>query len=127
MPRSFDVSVARFYPGDLKILSTETWRPIGGRRVRGEVNIAEAGAPGSSRGAALLVPMGNRSQLSFNGTVEFKVPLVGGKIESYLGGPLAEQIRKFSASPQRGSLSMPVYRVHGLPGRLRRLTVAEAI
>ena len=84
--------VARFYPGDLKILKTETWRPIGGRRVSGEVSIAVAGAPGSGRGAALLVPMGNGSQLSFNGIVEFKVPMVGGKIESYLGGQLAEHI-----------------------------------
>jgi hypothetical protein len=84
--------VARFYPGDLKILSTETWQPIGGRQVRGEVSIAAAGAPGSGRGAALLVPMGDRSQLSFNGTVEFRVPLVGGKIESFLGGQFAEHI-----------------------------------
>lgn len=84
--------VAKFYPGDLKILKTETWRPIGGRRVSGEVSIAVAGAPGSGLGAALLVPMGNGSQLSFNGIVEFNVPLVGGKIESYLGGQLAERI-----------------------------------
>jgi hypothetical protein len=40
--------VARFYPGDLKILKTETWRPIGGRRVSREVSIAVAGAPGSA-------------------------------------------------------------------------------
>ena len=84
--------VAKFYPGDLKILNTETWRPIGGRRVSGEVSVAVAGAPGSGRGAALLAPSGNGSQLSFNATVEFKVPLVGGKIESYLAGQLAERI-----------------------------------
>ena len=84
--------VARFYPGDLKVVSNETWKPIGGRRVRGEVRIAAAGAPGSGFGAALLAPMGNGSQLSFNGTVEFKVPLVGGKIESYIGGQFAEHI-----------------------------------
>ena len=64
----------------------------GGRRVRGEVSIAAAGAPGSGRGAALLVPMGDGSQLRFNGTVEVKVPLVGGRIESYIGDLLAEQI-----------------------------------
>ena len=50
------------------------------------------GCAGSGRGAALLVPMGNGSRLSFNGIVEFKVPMVGGKIESYLGGQLAEHI-----------------------------------
>ena len=84
--------VTRFYPGDLKIVSNQTWKPIGGRRVRGEVTIGVAGAPGSGLGAALLAPMGNGSQLSFNGTVEFKVPLVGGKIESYLGGQFVDQI-----------------------------------
>ena len=84
--------VARFYPGDLKIVSNETWEPIGGRRVRGAVSVAAAGAPGSGHGAALLAPMGKGSQLSFNGTVEFRVPLVGGKIESYIGGQFAKHI-----------------------------------
>ena len=84
--------VVRFYPGDLRILSTETWQPIGDRQVRGEVSIAAAGAPGWGRGEALLLQMGDRSQLSFNGTVEFKVPLVGGKIESFIGDQLAENI-----------------------------------
>jgi Protein of unknown function (DUF2505) len=84
--------VSRFYPGDLKIHSTETWTPIGRCQVRGEVRIAVAGAPGSGRGEGLLAPGATGSQLSFHGTVVFRVPLVGGKIESYLGSQLAEQI-----------------------------------
>jgi Protein of unknown function (DUF2505) len=84
--------VARFYPGDLKILSTETWTPIGSRRVSGEISISVAGAPGSGRGEALLAPQGIGSQLNLNGTVEFNVPLVGGRIETYLGNQLAKQI-----------------------------------
>jgi hypothetical protein len=32
------------------------------------------------------------SQLRFSATVEVKIPLVGGKIESYVGGQLAEEI-----------------------------------
>lgn len=84
--------VAKFYPGDLKILSTETWTPIGGRRVRGEISISVAGAPGSGSGAAMLAPQGIGSQLTLSGTVEFKVPLVGGTIESYLGNQFAKQI-----------------------------------
>jgi hypothetical protein len=86
--------LAKFYPGDLMVRSTETWQPIGDRQVRGEINISATGAPGSGRGAALLVPMGDCSQMSFNGTVEFKVPLVGGTIESYLGGQFAELIQE---------------------------------
>jgi len=84
--------VAAFYPGDLKILSTETWTPVDGGRVRGEIAISVAGAPGSGHGEGLLRPAGAGSQLTFNGTVVFKVPLVGGKIEGYLGGQLADQI-----------------------------------
>ncbi len=84
--------LAKFYPGDLKLLSTETWQPVGARQVRGEVSIAAAGAPGAGRGEALLMPMGDGSQLSFSGDVEFKVPLVGGKIESFISNLLDQHI-----------------------------------
>ena len=40
----------------------------------------------------LLAPTQDGSRLRFTATVEVKVPLVGGKIESYIGGQLAEQI-----------------------------------
>jgi hypothetical protein len=84
--------VAKLYRGDLNILRNETWRPIGGRRVSGEIKVAAAGAPGSGRGTALLAPLGKGSRLKFTATVQFKVPLVGGKIESYIAGQLAEGI-----------------------------------
>jgi Protein of unknown function (DUF2505) len=93
--------LTRFYPGDLKVLTTETWQPVGDRQVRGEVTIAAVGAPGSGRGAALLMPVGDGSQMTFNGIVDFKVPLVGGKIESYLGGQFAElisEIQRFTTA-----------------------------
>jgi hypothetical protein len=84
--------VAKFYRGDLNVLRNETWRPVGGRRVSGEISVAVVGAPGSGRGAALLASLGNGSRLKFTAIVEFNVPLVGGKIESYLAGQLAEGI-----------------------------------
>jgi hypothetical protein len=84
--------VAKVYRGDLNILRNETWRPIGGHRVSGEISVAAAGAPGSGHGAALLAPSGTGSRLIFTATVEFKVPLVGGKIESYIAGQLADGI-----------------------------------
>ncbi len=92
--------VAKLYPGDLNVLRNETWRPIGGRRVSGEISIAAAGAPGSGHGEALLAPLGKGSRLKFTATVEFKVPLVGGKIESYIAGQLVEgigEIQRFTA------------------------------
>ena len=52
------------------------------------------GAPGSGHGAAMLAPAGDGSQLTLSATVEFKVPLVGGKIESYVARQFAEGIRE---------------------------------
>ena len=83
--------VAKLYPSDLKVVHNETWSPIGGGQVRGEISIAARGAPGSGRGTALLAPAQNGSRLKCTATVEFKVPLIGGKIESMIGRQLVEQ------------------------------------
>jgi len=74
--------VTRLHRGDLEMVCSETWTRIGGGQVRGEVSVAVPGAPVSALGAALLTPVQNGSQLKHTTTVEIKVPLVGGKIES---------------------------------------------
>jgi Protein of unknown function (DUF2505) len=84
--------VTQLHRGDLEMVRNEQWRRIGGGCVRGEVSVAIPGAPLSVFGDALLAPVRTGSQLKYNTTVEVKVPLVGGKIESYIGGQLAEQI-----------------------------------
>ena len=84
--------IAKVFPGDLLILRKETWRPVGGRRVSGEIIVSAPGALGSGRADAVLAPTQDGSRLGFAATVEVRVPLVGGKIESYIGGQLAEQI-----------------------------------
>lgn len=84
--------VAAVYPGDLLILSTETWRPAADGVVRGELRVDVEGAPGSGHGAGQLTPTAHGSQLSFTGTVEFRVPLVGGRIEKYLANQFADQV-----------------------------------
>jgi hypothetical protein len=83
--------VAKFYPRNWQVVQKETWSPIGDGLVRGEVSIATHGAPGSGFGTALLAPAQNGSRLKCTATVEFKVPLVGGKIESLIGRQLAKQ------------------------------------
>jgi hypothetical protein len=75
------------------------WRPIGDRRVSGEISVAAVGAPGSGRGTALLAPLGTGSQLKLSATVEFKVPLIGGKIENFVAHLFAEglaEIQRFT-------------------------------
>ncbi|MGH3561360.1 MAG: DUF2505 domain-containing protein [Mycobacterium sp.] len=88
-----------FYRGDLNIVSTETWTSIGDGRVGGEISVAVTGAPGSGHGQAVLAPLGDGSRLTLAGTVEFKVPLVGGKVESFIARQLAHglpEIQRFT-------------------------------
>jgi hypothetical protein len=89
--------VAKLCRGSLNILRNETWRPIGGRRVSGEISVDAAGTPGSGRGAALLAPLRNGSRLKFAATVEFNVPLIGGKVERYIAGQFADGISEIQS------------------------------
>lgn len=84
--------VAAFYPGDLSIRSSETWQPMGDGHVRGELRVDVVGAPGGGHGSGLLSPTDDGSQLRFSGTVQFKVPLVGGTVERYLAKHFADHI-----------------------------------
>ena len=84
--------LAKLYRGDLSVRSNETWRPVGERQVSGEISVAVTGAPGSGHGAAVLAPLGDGSRLTFTATVEFKVPLVGATIESFVAREFAKGI-----------------------------------
>jgi Protein of unknown function (DUF2505) len=84
--------LAKLYPREWRVVQKETWSPIGKGKVRGELSFVTHGAPGSGLGAATLIPTRKGSRLDCSATVEFKVPLVGGKIENFIGGQLVEQI-----------------------------------
>ena len=93
--------VAKLVPGELKILHSETWRPVGDRQVRGQVSVSASGGLGSSRAEAWLAPAGNGSQLRLAVKVEVKIPLIGGKLEKSIGANLAESIpavQRFTAT-----------------------------
>lgn len=83
--------VAKFYRRDLKVRHTEVWKPVNGQ-LRGEIAVAVSGAPGSGSGAALGAPTGGGSTWTLTGAVEFKVPLVGGTIESFIAREFAQGI-----------------------------------
>jgi Protein of unknown function (DUF2505) len=83
--------VAKFYRRDLKVSHTETWTPSGDR-LRGDISVAVYGAPGSGSAAASVAPTQNGSLLTLNGTVEFKVPLVGGTVEGFIAREFAQGI-----------------------------------
>ncbi len=84
--------VANLIPGELKLVTTETWTPDADRQVRGRVGTSVSGGLGSCRARTWLEPAGNGSQLRFTGRVQVKIPLVGGTLEKSIGANLAENI-----------------------------------
>jgi hypothetical protein len=48
------------------------------------------GAPAKLSGDAVLAPASGGCELRLTATVQVDIPLVGGKIESFIGGQLAE-------------------------------------
>jgi hypothetical protein len=84
--------VTKLIPGDLKIVHSETWRPVRDRYVRGQVRLSASGGLGSGRAEAWLTPAGDGSQLHFAVRVEVKIPLLGGRLEKSIGAGLAENI-----------------------------------
>ena len=84
--------VAKLVPGELKLVQSETWRPVGDRQVRGQVSVSASGGLGSGRAEAWLGPASSGSQLRYAVRVEVKIPLVGGKFEKSIAAGLAESI-----------------------------------
>lgn len=82
--------VAQFHHGDLSIRREETWQPIRDGQSDGTVSGSIPGAPVSLSGTAVLTPTGKGSRLAVRTTVEVKIPLVGGKIENFIGTQLVD-------------------------------------
>ncbi|MGV0793922.1 DUF2505 domain-containing protein [Mycolicibacterium sp. XJ1819] len=82
--------VTQFHRGDLIFIREETWSPVRDGRATATVNGAIKGAPAKLGGTAVLAPTDGRSRLEFTATVEVNVPLVGGKIENFIGSQLVE-------------------------------------
>lgn len=82
--------VSQFHRGDLDIRREEHWQPVLDGSADGTVRGAVAGAPVSLSGTARLTATDTGSRLSVHITVEVKVPLVGGKIESFIGSQLTD-------------------------------------
>ena len=83
--------VTQFHRGDLHIRREERWDPI----VDGEATATVSGlivdSPASLTGTATLEPLdGGGARLKLQATVEVKIPLVGGKLENFIGSQLVE-------------------------------------
>jgi hypothetical protein len=84
--------VTQFHRGDLALVREEAWSPISDGQATATIALAIIGAPATLSGAAVLAPAksGASSRLEFNATVQVNVPLVGGKIENFIGSQLMD-------------------------------------
>ena len=84
--------VQQFHRGDLAIIREEVWSPIRDGQAAATIKLTIADAPANLSGSAILAPAnpGTGSRLDFNATVEVNIPLVGGKIENFIGSQLVD-------------------------------------
>ncbi len=84
--------VTQFHRGDLSLVREEKWSPIRDGQATATVKGSITGAPATLSGTAVLAPAksGGGSRLEYNTTVEVRVPLVGGKIENFIGSQLVD-------------------------------------
>jgi hypothetical protein len=84
--------VTQFHFGDLSFVREETWTPVRDGQASATLKGSITGAPANLTGTAVLAPAksGTGSRLEFNATVEVRVPLVGGKIENFIGSQLVD-------------------------------------
>jgi uncharacterized protein DUF2505 len=84
--------VTQFHRGDLSFVREESWSGVGDGRATALVKGSITGAPATLTGNAVLLPVsaGGGSRLEFNATVEVRIPLVGGKVETFIGNQLAD-------------------------------------
>jgi hypothetical protein len=84
--------VTQFHRGDLGLVREESWAPIRDGQATATLKLTIPGAPATLSGAAALAraKSGGGSRLELKATVEVRVPLVGGKIENFIGSALVE-------------------------------------
>jgi hypothetical protein len=84
--------VTQFHRGDLSFVREEAWTPILDGQATAVVKGSITDAPATLAGTTVLAPAqsGGGSRLEFKATVEVRVPLVGGKIENFIGSQLVE-------------------------------------
>ncbi|MDT5095048.1 MAG: hypothetical protein QOH60_4411 [Mycobacterium sp.] len=84
--------VRQFHHGDLEIVRHEKWTPVTDGAARAEVGGEVRGAPVSLSGSAVLAPANAGSRLQITVSVDVDVPLVGGKLEDFIGTHLNDLI-----------------------------------
>jgi hypothetical protein len=84
--------INQFHRGDLRIRREERWEPVTNGSATGTITGSILDAPASLAGSAVLEPVAETggARLKLRATVEVRVPLVGGKLENFIGNQLVE-------------------------------------
>ncbi len=88
--------VTQLHRGDLHIVRKEVWSPVtgdgAGARSTADIDADIPGAPVTVTGDAQLrtAETNTGSKLTLKATVEVRIPLIGGKVESFIGSQLVE-------------------------------------
>lgn len=87
--------VTQFHRGDLSFVREEMWSPMVNGRATATVVGKIPGAPAGLIGDAELASATSRpgARMAVTATVEVRVPLVGGKIETFIGGQLVHLLK----------------------------------
>lgn len=80
--------VTQFHRGAVNFVREEAWTPAPDGYASAIVKGSIPGAPATLSGTALLTSVGTGSRLEFTATVEVRIPLVGGKVEAFIGSQL---------------------------------------
>ncbi|MHA4848408.1 DUF2505 domain-containing protein [Rhodococcus sp. MSC1_016] len=76
--------VRKVVSGELKVERADEWGPLDGNRADGRIRGSSTGIPVRIECASVLRASGEGSVLELIGSVEVKIPLVGGQIESLI-------------------------------------------
>lgn len=93
--------IHQFHHGDLEIRRAETWTGLLQGSAEASVASSIVRAPVVLNGEAHLVSRGTRARLTFRACVEVRIPLVGGKMEKFIG----KQLINLLATEQRFTTS----------------------
>jgi hypothetical protein len=84
--------ITQFHRGDLRIRREERWEPITNGSATANVTGSILDSPASLSGTAVLEPVTETggARMKLRATVQVNIPLVGGKLENFIGSQLVE-------------------------------------
>jgi hypothetical protein len=84
--------ITQLHKGELKLVRSERWSVAADGRVHGELTASMSAAPLSMAGDAVLTPAECGSRLDYTANVEVRIPLAGGRIESFIAGQAGKEL-----------------------------------